>query len=68
MVAQTTNIPFPNDVLAQLEPRAKQFGMDVPTYLLFLARVETRGHDREFVRAAKFAFSKFPETLRKLSQ
>ncbi len=67
-MAPTTNIPFPNDALAQLEPLAKRFGMDVPTYLLFLARIEIRGHDKEFARAAKFAFSKFPETLRKLSQ
>lgn len=68
MVMQTTNVPFPNDVLAQIEPRAKRFGMDVPTYLAFLARVEIHGHDKEFARAVKFVFSKFPETLRKLAQ
>jgi len=68
MVSPVTNIPFPSDVIAELEPRAKKFGMDVPTYLAFLARVEIRGHDKEFARAVRFAFSKFPQTLRKLAQ
>ncbi|MFN0132361.1 MAG: hypothetical protein ACKVW3_07520 [Phycisphaerales bacterium] len=68
MVSQVTHIPFQNEVIAELEPRAKKFGMDVPTYLAFLARVEIRGHDKEFSRAVRFAFSKYPQTLRKLAQ
>jgi hypothetical protein len=68
MTAKTMNIPFPAEVFAQLEPRAKKFGMDVPTYLAFLARVEIHGHDKEFVRSVRYAFSRYPQTLRKLAQ
>ena len=68
MVANSTDIPFSNELLAELEPIAKKHGMTVPAYIAFLARAKVRGHDPEFVRAAKATFLKYPGALRKLSQ
>lgn len=43
-------------------------GLGLPAYLLFLHQCRSRAHDEKFVDAAKHAFSKYPETLRKLAQ
>ncbi len=68
MISQMTNIPIAAELIAELEPIAKRFGMSVPAYIAFRMRVETHQLDREFVRAAKFVFSKYPKTLGKLAQ
>ena len=59
---------MPTSLLRDLEPLAKKMGLSVPAYLAFIARVGVRQHDAEFVSAAKYVFSKFPNALRKLAQ
>lgn len=69
MAPQTPNqITLPPGVAQDLEARAKKAGLSLPAYLAFLSRVQARGHDNEFVNAAKFLFSKYPNALRKLAQ
>jgi hypothetical protein len=67
-MVSVTSIQFPAELIAKIEPRAKQCGMDVATYLAFLARIEISGHDRDFTRAVRFALSQYPNTLKKLAQ
>lgn len=64
----TVNIPIPAELAKDLETRAARFGMSLSTYVGFLARVDVHRHDPQFVSARKFLFSKFPASLRKLSQ
>jgi hypothetical protein len=63
-----TNIPMPSDLASELESQASKFGMDLPTFMAFIARVHLRKLDREFTSAVKFLFTKYPNALRKLAQ
>lgn len=65
---ETTSIEMQTSLVKELEPLAKRMGLSVPAYLAFLARVGVRQHDPEFVNAARYVFSKFPNALRKLAQ
>jgi len=67
-VVTTTNLKVSTDIARSLEDQAKGMGVSVEAYLRFLMRVETRKHDAAFVDAAKFVFSKYPNTLRTLAQ
>lgn len=68
MVVQTTNVSLPADLVKELEQRAAESGMSLPTYLAFLARLEVEGHDPAFVRATQHLFQKFPQSLKKLAE
>ncbi len=63
-----TNVPIPAELAQDLEVQAKKAGMSLAAYVAFLARVGLRKHDEEFRNAVRHVFSKYPETLRKLSQ
>ena len=63
-----TNVPIPADLAKEMEAQAAKFGMDLATYVAFIARVHLRLLDRDFVSAVKFVFSKYPNTLEKLAQ
>lgn len=67
-VVTPASLTVPPDLARDLENQAKGMGMSVIAYLRFLMRVETRKHDAAFVDAAKFVFSKYPNTLRTLAQ
>ncbi|MEX2218334.1 MAG: hypothetical protein WD749_06195 [Phycisphaerales bacterium] len=67
MVAQT-QVQLPTPLVQELEAQAAKCGMSLPGYLAFIARVNVRQHDAEFVRVAKLLFSKYSETLRTLAQ
>ncbi len=65
---QETQVTLPTDLVKQLEAQAKAHGLGLVAYLKFVTRIKDRQHDAEFNDAAKFAFSKYPNTLRKLAQ
>jgi hypothetical protein len=64
----TTNVVLPTDLVQVLTDQAKRSGLPLPAYLAFLSSVATRQHDAEFVGAFRFAFSKYPNALRRLAQ
>ncbi len=66
--AAVTNIPMPTELAKEMEAQAAKFGMDLPTFMAFIARVQLHRLDREFVSAVKFVFKKHPNALRKLAQ
>lgn len=68
IVNNPTPVTFPGDLAAALEREAKAMGLDVPTYVAFLRDCNLKGLDARFRDAAKYVFSKYPETLRKLAQ
>jgi hypothetical protein len=61
-------VALPTHLVEELEAQAAKFGLSVPAYIAFLARVETRKHDARFVEAARFVFSRYRETLKALAQ
>lgn len=65
---QETQISLPTDLVQQLEKQAKDMGLSLSSYLRFVATVKVRQHDAEFMDAAKYVFSKYPNALRKLAQ
>jgi hypothetical protein len=64
----TTNVVLPADLVQELTDQAKRSGLPLPAYLAFLSRTAARQHDVEFVGALRYAFSKYPNVLRKLAQ
>jgi hypothetical protein len=64
----TTIVSLPTDLVRELDTQAKRAGLPLPAYLALLSRVAIRHHDSEFVSAVRFAFSKYPNALRKLAQ
>jgi hypothetical protein len=67
MVAQT-QVQLPTSLVQELEAQAAKAGLSLSSYLAFIARVNVRQHDSEFVRVAKQLFAKYPDALRKLAQ
>lgn len=68
IVTNTTQVTLPTDQVERLTREAKAMGLDLSAYLDFLATVAKRKHDAAFVDAAKYAFARYPEALRKLAQ
>jgi hypothetical protein len=64
----TTNVALPSDLVEDLKEQAKRSGLPLSAYLAFLSRAAARQHDTEFVDALKYAFSKYPNALRRLAQ
>ena len=64
----TTNVSLPTELVEELTVQAKQSGLTLPAYLVLLSRTAARQHDAEFIDALKFAFSKYPNALRRLAQ
>jgi len=64
----TTNVQLPTDLVLELSEQAKRSGLTLPVYLAFLSRSAARQHDSEFVGALRYAFSKYPNALRRLAQ
>ena len=64
----TAQITIPEDLKQALETDAKAMGLDLVAYLHFLRACANREHDQNFRDAARFAFSKYPETLKRLAQ
>ncbi len=64
----TQQVTLPSDLVAELTAAAKAMGLDLAAYLVFLRRSHERRHDAKFRDAAKYVFSKYPNTLRKLAQ
>ena len=64
----TTNVALPTDLVQELTNQAKRSGLPLDAYLAFLSRASARQHDAEFVDALKYAFSKYPDALRRLAQ
>jgi len=64
----STNVSLPSDLVQELTDQAKRSGLTLPAYLAFLSRVAARQHDTEFVDALKYAFTKYPNALRRLAQ
>jgi hypothetical protein len=67
MVAQT-QVVLPAELVKLLSRDAEAMKLSLPAYLSFLRECNTRQLDAKFRDAAKFMFSKYPDTLRKLSQ
>jgi len=59
---------IPADLLREIEAKAAAMRLSVASYLRFLMRVRERGHDKTFIEAARGAFAKNPDALRKLAQ
>jgi hypothetical protein len=66
--AATTNVVLPTYLVQELTNQAKRSGLPLPAYLAFLSRAAARQHDAEFVGALRYAFSKYPNALRRLAQ
>jgi hypothetical protein len=66
--AATTNVILPTDLFQELTDQARRSGLPLSAYLAFLSRVAARQHDVEFVDSLRFAFSKYPNALRRLAQ
>ncbi len=64
----TAQITLPEELKKALEADAKAMGLDLVAYLHFLRASAMRQHDQKFRDAARFAFSKYPETLKRLAQ
>ncbi len=64
----TTNVSLPTDLVEELNEQAKHSGLALPAYLALLSCTAARQHDVEFIDALKFAFSKYPNALRRLAQ
>ena len=64
----TTNVQLPSDLVQELTDQAKRFGLPLPAYVALLSRAAARQHDAEFVAALKYAFSKYPNALRRLAE
>jgi hypothetical protein len=64
----TINVSLPSNLVQELTDQAKRSGLQLPAYLAFLSRVAARQHDVEFVDALKYAFTKYPNALRRLAQ
>lgn len=62
------NIPMPAELAKEMETQAGRFGMDLPTFLAFLARVQVNAIDPDFSGAVKFLLTKYPNTLRELAK
>jgi hypothetical protein len=64
----TTNVQLPVDLVHELTDQAKRSGLPLPAYLALLSRAGARQHNVEFIGALKFAFSKYPNALRRLAE
>lgn len=64
----TTNIELPSELVDELSNQAKRAGLPLAAYLSFLSRAAVRQHDAKFVDALRYAFTKYPNALRKLAQ
>jgi hypothetical protein len=64
----TTTVSLPSDLVQELTNQAKRTGLPLPAYLAFLSSVAARQHDVEFVNALRYAFTKYPNALRRLAQ
>lgn len=64
----TQQVTLSADFVRELETKARAMGLGLEAYLRFLTRVQERKHDSAFLDAAKYAFSKYPNALRKLAQ
>jgi hypothetical protein len=63
----TTNVPLPTDLVEELNIQAKRAGLGLAPYVRLLVSVSGRRHDPDFVSAARYLFTKYPDTLRKLA-
>ena len=64
----TTNVQLPTDLVHELTEQANRSGLPLAAYLAFLSRAAARQHDAELVSGLKYAFSKYPNALRRLAQ
>ena len=64
----TTNVPLPNELVRELEAQAKRHGLTLTSYLSLLSRAAARNHDNDFMSAARYLFSKYPDAMRKLAK
>jgi hypothetical protein len=64
----TTNVALPADLVEELTSQANRSGLPLAAYLAFLSRASSRQHDAKFVGALKYAFTKYPNALRRLAQ
>jgi len=64
----TTTVALPTDLVRELDVQAKRMGLAMPVYLALLSRVGNRHHDAEFLSAVRYAFTKYPNALRKLAK
>ena len=64
----TTNVELPSDLVEELSDQAKRIGLPLAAYLALLSRTSARQHDESFVDALRYAFTKYPNALRRLAQ
>ena len=64
----TTNLTLPTELVRRFEVEAQKAGMSLESYLTMLARVIQRGHDGQFLDAAKQLFGQYPDALRRLAE
>ena len=64
----TTNVELPSDLVQELTNQAKRTGLPLAAYLALLSRASARQHDANFVDALRYAFTKYPNALRRLAQ
>lgn len=64
----TVNVELPSELVEELSVQAKRTGLPLAAYLAFLSRTSARQHDANFVDALRYAFTKYPNALRKLAQ
>ena len=63
-----TTFTLPAETAEQLADGARRMGMSVEAFIGYLANTVTRKHDAQFGAAVRNLYTKYPETLRKLSQ
>ena len=68
MKPPVTQIQLPTELVDELQERAAQAGLGLEAYIAFLARIQIRQHDSQFVQAAQSLFKTYPEALRELAQ
>lgn len=67
-VDQQTNISVSQELAKTLRREAESAGLGMDAYLRLLQAARDRGHDREFLDAAKKTFKQYPRALRDLAQ
>ena len=67
-MADERSISLPREQAEQLARQAASMGLSVPAYLHLLERAKSHRNDPRFLRAIRFVFTKYPETLKRLSQ
>jgi len=68
MTTATTQVTLPADLVERLMAKAREHGLDLGAYLVYLEQRESRLGDPKAQDAARYMFSKHGSSLRKLAE